>query len=121
MSRGETRSTSNPIPALERKSSSPLTAEAEPVWSRDGRELFYRNENELLAVKMGEELGQPELLFEKSFHSTRARSVGTPNYDVSADGESFIMLAFGEDATPATFNVVLNWFDELEQLVPIED
>ena len=31
------------------------------------------------------------------------------------------MLAFGEDATPATFNVVLNWFDELEQLVPIED
>ena len=94
---------------------------AEPVWSRDGRELFYRNENELLAVKMGEELGQPELLFEKSFHSTRARSVGTPNYDVSADGESFIMLAFGEDATPATFNVVLNWFDELEQLVPIED
>ncbi len=31
------------------------------------------------------------------------------------------MLESFEDRTPAAFNVVLNWFDELEQLVPIED
>ncbi len=70
---------------------------------------------------MGAELGQPEVMFEKAFDRTRSRIVGSANYDVSADGESFIMLEFGQDKTPATFNVVLNWFDELERLVPIED
>lgn len=89
--------------------------------SRDGRELFYRDGNKLLAVKMGKELGQPEVLFEKAFDRTRSRIAGSANYDVSADGEGFIMLELVEDRTPAAFNVVLNWFDELEQLVPIED
>ena len=93
----------------------------EPVWSRDGRELFYRNGDKLLAVTMGAELGQPEVLFEKAFHPTLSPMVGAANYDVSADGAGFIMLAFDEERAPAAINVVLNWFDELEQLVPIED
>ena len=69
---------------------------------------------------MGAELGQPEVMFEKAFDRTRSRIVGSANYDVSAESESFIMLEFVEDKTPAAFNVMLNWFDELEQLVPIE-
>ena len=39
------------------------------------------------------------------------------NYDVSADGESFIMLE-SDEAMPTEINVVLNWFEELKHLVP---
>ena len=41
---------------------------AEPLWSRDGRELFYRNGEKMMAVAIsaGTELspGKPTLLFE---------------------------------------------------------
>jgi hypothetical protein len=42
-----------------------------------------------------------------------------PNYDVSPDGQRFLMLKGGEqEAAPAQINVVLNWFEELKQKVP---
>ncbi len=46
---------------------------------------------------------------------------GNPNYDISPDGEQFI---FVEHDSPtgvegvAQITVVLNWFDELQRLVP---
>jgi hypothetical protein len=43
-----------------------------------------------------------------------------PNYDVSPDGQRFLMLKPGEQAqtAPTQINVVLNWFEELKQKVP---
>jgi Tol biopolymer transport system component len=92
----------------------------EPVWSHDGSELFYRNGDQLLSVPMGEDVGAPEILFEKPFHRTRSDVVGAPNYDVTADGKGFIMLAFDDEAAPAQIDVVLNWLEELKRLVPAE-
>ena len=59
----------------------------EPVWSRDGRELFYLNGDAMMAVEIRTSptfsAGTPRLLFE-------GRYVRSPNgvasYDVSADG-----------------------------------
>ena len=43
-----------------------------------------------------------------------------PNYDVSPDGQRFLMLKPIEQAraAPTQINVVLNWFEELKQKVP---
>ena len=90
----------------------------EPVWSADGRQLFYRLGNELLVVDVELEpelaLGPPRVLFQGSFSPTR---VGPPNYDVSPDGTRFIMVE-ENDNLPTEIHVVLNWFEELKRLVP---
>jgi hypothetical protein len=43
-----------------------------------------------------------------------------PNYDVSPDGQRFLMLKSTESDTnaPTQINVVLNWFEELKKKVP---
>ena len=43
-----------------------------------------------------------------------------PNYDVSPDGQRFLMIKPSESAEAAQtqINVVLNWFEELKQKVP---
>ena len=43
----------------------------------------------------------------------------TADYDVSADGQRFLMVKESEQTTSVTqFNVVLNWFEELQRRVP---
>ncbi len=66
----------------------------EALWSRNGRELFYRNGNKMMAVQIatqpGFSAGTPKMLFEGNYQMLPAQS--TPNYDVSADGQRFLML-----------------------------
>jgi serine/threonine-protein kinase len=94
----------------------------EPVWSRNGRELFYRNGNKMMAVDVATQPsftgGKPRLLFEGPYVPTPATF---PNYDVSSDGQRFLMLKPSEsaEAAPTQINVVLNWFEELKRRVPV--
>ena len=92
----------------------------EPVWNPKGRELFYRNHNQMMAVEVTTQpafsAGKPRLLFEGAYVPT-PRS--WPDYDVSPDGQRFLMLKAPEQAqAPAQINVVLNWFEELKRRVP---
>jgi Tol biopolymer transport system component len=94
----------------------------EPVWNRNGHELFYRSGQKMMAVDIitqsGFTAGKPHMLFEGPF----LLSPGTlPNYDVSPDGQHFLMLKPTEpaQAAPTQINVVLNWFEELKQKVPV--
>jgi serine/threonine-protein kinase len=74
----------------------PVSADggAEPVWSRDGRELFYRNgKRELIAVRVETQgsfsIGAASVLFsDRSF----ARTDVHQQYDVTPDGRRFIMV-----------------------------
>jgi hypothetical protein len=61
--------------------------------------------------------GKPRMLFEGQYQLTPG---AFPNYDVSPDGQSFLMLKPSEQAqaAPTQINVVLNWFEELKQKVP---
>ena len=55
------------------------------------------------------------LLFTGDF----ARSANRVDYDVSPDGESFVMLNSGEEDRAATqISLLLNWHEELKRLVP---
>jgi Tol biopolymer transport system component len=93
----------------------------EPAWNANGRELFYRSGDKMMAVDIATQpsftVGKPRMLFEGQYEPTP----GTyPNYDVSPDGQRFLMLKPIEQGQAALtqINVVLNWFEELKQKVP---
>jgi Tol biopolymer transport system component len=94
----------------------------EPVWARNGRELFYRNGDKMMSVNVTTQptfsAGIPQLLFEHRYE----RSPAPPaNYDVAADGQHFLMVKEGEAGPPPSqINVVVNWFEELKEKVPVK-
>jgi Tol biopolymer transport system component len=93
----------------------------EPAWNRNGGELFYRSGDRMMAVDIATQpsfaVGKPRVLFEGRYEPTPATS---PNYDVSPDGQRFLMLKPAEalEGAPTQINVVLNWFEELKRRVP---
>jgi serine/threonine-protein kinase len=90
----------------------------DPVWSRDGRELFYRRDDQMMVVSVAPGIdfsaGRPRRLFE--FHFDNGDN--GPNYDVSRDGTYFVMPK--SDQTPASvgLQLVLNWFGEITSRAP---
>ena len=98
------------------------TGGSEARWSRDGRELFYRLGSQMwsVAVEMEPEfsIGRVQLLFDVVYDRD-VNGVGNPNYDVSLDGERFLMVQSGIGAT-VPIHLVQNFFTELERLVPTE-
>jgi serine/threonine-protein kinase len=94
----------------------------EPVWNPKGGELFYRNGNKMMVVdvqtKSGFSAGKPRLLFDAGSYSPTPATF--PNYDVSVDGRFLMLKPSEEQGQAATqINIVLNWFEELKQRVPI--
>ncbi len=93
----------------------------EPVWNPKGGELFYRSGSKVMSVAIDTEsgfsAGNPRMLFEGPYVLT---SGSFPFYDVSPDGERFLMLKPVESqaAAPTQIHVVLNWFEELKQKIP---
>jgi Tol biopolymer transport system component len=93
----------------------------EPAWNPSGRELFYRNGNKMMAVDIATQpsfaAGKPRMLFEGQYEPT---PTSLTNYDVSPDGQRFLMLkpTVEAEAPPTQIHVVLNWFEELKQKVP---
>lgn len=90
----------------------------EPIWSRDGRELFYRSEDRMLSARLhpGADLrfDPPVVLFESSYF--RSEFYQPPSYDVAADGR-FLMLKWlpGTDPGLQPLVVVSNWPAEVER------
>jgi hypothetical protein len=91
----------------------------EPVWSRRGDELFYRNSDRMMVVKVETEprfrVSIPETLFEGKFANEPVLASGSQTYDVSPDGQRFLMVEQGDQHFE--LRVVLNWLDELEARV----
>ena len=99
----------------------------EVVWGPDGSELFYRNGDQVMVVEVttGQTFSAeaPAPLFTAPYAlDNAAGGAGNPNYDISPGGELFI---FVEQDSPtgvegvAQITVVLNWFEELKQRVPV--
>jgi Tol biopolymer transport system component len=90
----------------------------QPVWRRDGKELFYVTlDNTLMSVpitisKEGVEVSAARQLFRLP------RLVGTAGnfttYDVAPDGQHFLALETPQ-STPPTITVVTNWTAELKK------
>jgi len=88
--------------------------------------LFFRNGQnvrEMMSVDISYEptlgAGTPRRLFQgPMLNGARARY-----YDVTADGERFLVVERASDnvrRTVTEIHVVVNWFEELERLVPTD-
>jgi len=92
------------------------------VWSADGDELFYLSEDHLMArpIANGVPTGPEEQLFEVGSYYRGLHH----SFDVAADGR-FLMIseedvADGFESEPlVTFDFTLNWFEVLEERVPL--
>ena len=85
----------------------------EPVWSRDGRRLFYRGEAQLIAATIGSgatfRVAARDTLFDDSFvYAANPHA----NYDVTPDGSGFIFL---KSTSEGELVVVANWRAELRR------
>ena len=88
-----------------------------PLWARSGKELFYMELSGAVmsvAVDGGStfRVGNPTRLFEGG------TTAPGRTYDVSADGQRFLVIKEGGRAD-GTAIVVQNWGEELKRLVPI--
>lgn len=94
----------------------------EPVWSRDGTELFYRDGYRMISVAVSEgpplEVGEPHELFDRRYQLEPGRQ-GHPHYGVAPDGQRFLMLEETVGNSSIQALLVLNWAEELKRLVPI--
>jgi len=91
----------------------------QPLWARNGQELFYRNGDAVVAVAVETDpnfaVGNPVVLFEGPYFGAG----GGRSYDVSPDGQQFLMIKPVQDSTTAPQIVIVeNWFTELNRLAP---
>ena len=81
-------------------------------------ELFYLNDGAVMAVPIETEAGfrsgTPQPLFEAAYEAQVY-----PGFDVSRDGQQFLMPKRNEGGTTELI-VVENWFEELQRLVPTD-
>jgi WD40 repeat protein len=89
---------------------------AYPRWARNGRELFYRDGEQMMAVEAQSgsssfRVAAPHTLFHALYGS----------YDVALDGQRFLMIKPPADTTRQGNQVivVLNWFEELRRRIPL--
>jgi eukaryotic-like serine/threonine-protein kinase len=91
----------------------------EPRWRQDGKELFYLSaDGKMTAVPVTTgasfEAGAPVTLFQT--HRRQAVSAQDVfSYDVSGDGQKFLILTKIDEGNPAPLSVVLNWVSEMEK------
>jgi serine/threonine protein kinase/Tol biopolymer transport system component len=90
----------------------------EPVWAKNGKELFYRSGKKLISVplKPGADFapGPPKVVLQGDF----AEGAQVPAYDVSPDGQHFYFLHASKAQPQGNIKIVLNWSEELKRLVP---
>ena len=83
-----------------------------PIWSRDGKDLFYATGDAIVAVAIRPDgsFGAPRRLFDRSNYIFKYHS-----YDISPDGKRFLMIQRDPGSVPRQLNVILNWSDELDR------
>jgi serine/threonine-protein kinase len=99
----------------------------EPIWTASGRELVFRSgtfeRHQFFAATIRTvspfQADAPRLLFDVT-SGTYDNSVPVRSWDVSADGQRFLLLrtVASTDKPVTVMHVVLNWTEELKRLVP---
>ena len=99
----------------------------DPLWRRLGGEIYYRNGDKMMAVEMRTQptfsAGRPHLLWEGHYSHGMSSSCGQPgvtsfNYDVTPDGQRFLMVKdVHQDVASTRIHVVVNWTQELTRLM----
>jgi serine/threonine-protein kinase len=94
-----------------------------PLWARNGRELFYLlSPGRVMSVSIQPGatflVGNPQLVFDGPYLAPNSART----YDVSSNGERFLMIKDAADplktSAPPSLIVVQGWFEELKRRVP---
>jgi Tol biopolymer transport system component len=106
-----------PFPAPDRRWEVSTEGGTQPMWNRNGKEIFYRTGNKMMAVGVSTTgdftLSQPRQLFDQPYVF---QNTSIADYDVSSDGQRFIMVK--NEGESSRLSVVLNWFEELKARMP---
>jgi hypothetical protein len=96
-----------------------------PLWSRNGRELFFQSLDNRIMVTDYEAKndsfvsGKPRLWSNEQLHDV----AGPPNYDLAPDGQRFAILpelkALSEEQEALHMGFLENFFDELRRRAPV--
>jgi hypothetical protein len=98
----------------------------QPKWSTDGSQLYYRTDTGLMVVDIeasGDSLsvGKPRNLFDGPFRggvTGLSSSNILPDWDVTADGQSFVLFEESNQQGRGTLvTMVTNFDQELERLI----
>jgi Tol biopolymer transport system component len=97
----------------------------DPVWRKLGGELYYRSAARMMAVSISTsprlQLSAPRQLWAGEYSDGAGSSCGMPgvsssNYDVTPDGQRFLMVRDEDrDVLGTRVVVVLNWANELRE------
>jgi serine/threonine-protein kinase len=100
-----------------------------PLWARNGQELVYVSLTGAL-MRVGVlrapswAATTPTMLVKEGYYTTPGAPFLGPTYDISPDGQRFLMIkeGGGTDQTdaPPQLIVVQHWTEELKRLVPIK-
>ena len=97
----------------------------DPRWHRAGGELYYRDGDKMMVVEVRTQpsftASRPRLLWKGHYSPGMSSSCGAPgvtsfNYDVTLDGQRFLMVKdLYQDVASNRILVVVNWTQELAQ------
>ena len=105
-----------------------------PLWSRDGKELFYRSGDATMVVPVETDPTfkplNPKVLFSGTYYTlpdVPGLQLAQTPWDISPDGKRFLMMKEVEATDdgsaaeiPRKINIVLNWDEELKERVPVD-
>src|SRR5262249_46486582 len=86
-----------------------------PVWSRHQMEIFYLNGKKLMSAAIDPQTGSRgpvSVVLELKFSPVNSI------FGVAPDDDHFLMSVTPDHPSPTHYNVILNWFTELQQRVP---
>ena len=90
----------------------------EPLWSKDGRELFFRNGLKWMTVDVTTASqfthGTPQMLFEGPYLNVPGFS-----FDVAADGRFLILEENYKQPPTSQVQAVFNWAEEVKRRVQV--
>ncbi len=92
---------------------------SEPIWTRGGRELVFRRGDSVMVAAMDPgtgTVGTPAVLFAGRFDADPGWAQ-TRSYDVTPDGERFLLLRRPEGAARPRVHVTIGWWPELRARV----
>jgi Tol biopolymer transport system component len=91
-----------------------------PKWDDDGTELFYVSDGSLMSVSVSTQgvfsAGIPEVLITREQSETS--NLRILDYDVSADGQRFVVVQRVDEGKMPTITVVQNWYAEFKDKQP---
>jgi len=102
------------------------TGGSQPLWARDGKELFYFDASGAVVSVPVTSLsplafGMPTKVVDAKYVWTLPTYAGR-FFDVSADGRRFLLIKqsarMSQDGSLPTITIVQNWFEELKRIAP---